>query len=98
MPISVRLPAAIEEQISGFGARLGITKSAVIVRSIQEFLARHAQPTSLQIFEEAVRKAQLAESGHQKDAPRQAAELREHKLKIRAALRRKHNQRSAQSA
>ena len=54
MPISLRLPTEIEQQIVGFGARLGLTKSAVIVRSIEEFLAHHAQPSSLEIYEAAM--------------------------------------------
>ncbi len=49
MPISLRLPPDIETRIAGFGSRAGLTKSAVIVRSIEEFLARHAQPSSQRI-------------------------------------------------
>ncbi len=41
MPMSLRLPADIETQIASFAARTGLTKSAVIVRSIQSFLAQH---------------------------------------------------------
>lgn len=57
MPTSLRLPADIETRIAGFGSRTGLTKSAVIVRSIEEFLARHAEPSSLHIYEEAMRNA-----------------------------------------
>lgn len=49
IPISLRLPPDIETRIAGFGSRAGLTKSAVIVRSIEEFLARHAQPSSQRI-------------------------------------------------
>ena len=90
MPISLRLPEDLETQIAGFGERQGISKSAVLVRSIQEFLARHAQPTSLQIYEEAMREA----GGQPDDARRQALEQRPLELAVRKAIRRKHAKRS----
>jgi hypothetical protein len=90
MPISLRLPAEVESQIAGFSARQGVSKSALIVRSIQEFLARHAQPTSLEIYQDAMRQA---EQTH-KDAKRKAAEQRPHKALMREAIARKHAQRS----
>ena len=94
MPISLRLPADVETQIAGFAARLGLSKSAVIVRSIQEFLARHAQPSSLQIYEEAMRGTQDAPGRARSDEKCEAAEQRPHKLQARTAIRRKHAQRS----
>jgi hypothetical protein len=90
MPISLRLPADVETQIAGFSARQGVSKSAVIVRSIQEFLAKHAQPTSFEIYQEAMREAEDL----RKDAKREAAEQRPHKLQVREAIRRKHAERS----
>ena len=90
MPISLRLPEDLETQIAGFGARQGMSKSAVIVRSIHEFLAKHAQPSSLQIYEEAMREA---ENRHD-DAKREALEQRPLKLAVRKAIRRKHAERS----
>lgn len=90
MPISLRLPEDLETQIAGFGARRGISKSAVIVRSIHEFLAKHAQPTSLQVYEEAMRQAE----GQPEDAKREALEQRPLKLAARKAIRRKHAERS----
>lgn len=90
MPISLRLPADVETQIASFGARLGLSKSAVIVRSIQEFLAAHAHPTSLQIYEEAMRNAQTGK----RDTERETVEQRPHKLQVRTAIARKHAQRS----
>ena len=94
MPISLRLPADLETQIAGFSARLGLSKSAVIVRSIQEFLAKHAQPSSLQIYEEAMRGTLDAPGPAKSDENSGAAEQRPHKLQARAAIRRKHAQRS----
>ncbi len=93
MPISLRLPAEIEDQIAGFSARQGLSKSAVIVRSIHEFLARNAQPSSLQIYEEAMRAGK--DDNH--DATREAAERRPHKILLRDAIRQKHVERSARA-
>ncbi len=93
MPISLRLPADIEDQIAGFSARQGLSKSAVIVRSIHEFLARNAQPTSLQIYEEAMREG----GDESRDAKREAAEQRPHKILVRDAIRQKHAVRSARA-
>ena len=90
MPISLRLPEDLEKQIAGFGARQGMSKSAVIVRSIHEFLAKHALPSSLQIYEEVMREAE----GQRDDAEREALEQRPLKLAVRKAIRRKHAQRS----
>ena len=94
MPISLRLPVEIESQIAGFGARLGLTKSAVIVRSIEEFLAHHAQPSSLEIYEAAMRAASPESVPAAVVDANGSRELRAHKLKVRAAIARKHAERS----
>lgn len=94
MPISLRLSPEVEAQIAGYGARAGLSKSAVIVRSIQEFLQRHAQPSSQQIYEAAMQAAQSSPDCPGVDAQREALELRAHKLQVRQALRTKHAQRS----
>ena len=57
MPISLRLSAEIKSEIAGFSARQGVSKSAVIVCTIQEFLARNAQPTSFQVYQEVMAEA-----------------------------------------
>jgi hypothetical protein len=99
MPISLRLPAAIETQIAGFSARQGVSKSAVIVRSIEEFLAKNAQPSSFEIYEQAMRDSALpVTAGQPSDAERASAEQRPVKLQIRTALRRKHAARSARAS
>ena len=98
MPISLRLPADIETRIAGFGARQGMSKSAVIVRSIQEFLARHGQPSSFQVYEGVMRDGDAAGLRTRKsDARREAAEPRPLKLASRAAIRRKLAARSARA-
>ena len=97
MPISLRLPIEIESQIAGFGARLGLTKSAVIVRSIEEFLAHHAQPSSLEIYEAAMQASAANSLQGDAVAVRNANEARPHKLKVRAVIARKHAERSRQA-
>ena len=94
MPISLRLPVEIESQIAGFGARLGLTKSAVIVRSIEEFLAHHAQPSSFEIYEAAMLASATGLAPGDAVEMGGANELRPHKLNVRAAIARKHAERS----
>ena len=94
MPISLRLPTEIEHQIAGFGARLGLTKSAVIVRSIEEFLAHHAQPSSLEIYEAAMQASAANSLQGDAVAVHSANDARPHKLKVRAVIARKHAERS----
>lgn len=89
MPISLRLPVDIENQISGFSARAGLSKSAVILRSIREFLARQTAPTSLQIYQAAMQ-ATLSEEAMDADA-------RPHKHQTRGAIQKKHAERSARA-
>jgi predicted DNA-binding protein len=94
MPISIRLPADIETRLAGFGSRTGLSKSAVIVRSIQEFLARNAAPSSLQIYEEAMQASKLQRSDPKTGLASEASAQRTGKLAMRQALRKKHNERS----
>ena len=98
MPISLRLPPDIETQIVGFGSRAGLTKSAVIVRSIEEFLARHAQPSSQQIYEEAMRLAVIQRGDAKFDAAVASPGQRPLKLQVRKAIRDKHAARSELAA
>lgn len=94
MPISIRLPADIEAQIASFSARQGVSKSALIVRSIKEFLAQHAQPGAYQIYLDEMQKAQGAASS---DATAKTPEQRGTKLTARAAMVRKHAERSTRA-
>lgn len=94
MPISLRLPADIETRLAGFGSRNGLSKSAVIVRSIQEFLARNATPSSFQIYEEVMGASNNQRSDVKPDLAREASEQRPTKLAARQALRNKHAERS----
>lgn len=98
MPISLRLPVDTETMIADYGARHGLSKTAVIVRSIQEFLATHAEPSSLQIYEGAMRESAVAASASARsNAAREDAEKRSRKLAVREAIRRKHALRSARA-
>ena len=94
MPISLRIPTEIEDQIAGFSARQGLSKSAVIVRSIHEFLARSAQRSSFQISEKVMRDG-VDESN---DAKREATGQRPHKILVRDAIRQKHVTRSERAS
>ena len=98
MPISLRLPVNLETQIAGFGLRAGMSKTAVVVRSIQEFLARNAQPTSRQIYDDAMREAQQGPVRADGGRKSEAAEPRAHKREFRAAIRVKQARRSEPSA
>ena len=92
MPISLRLPAEVDSQIASYSARLGLSKSAMIVRSIEEFLAKNAQPSAYQLYLDAM------ESVH--STPAQSAKDKapvDHKLAIQKALQRKHQDRSVRA-
>lgn len=92
MPISLRLPLKVEQQIAEYGVRQGLTKSAVIVRSIETFLAAHAQPNAYQLYLDAMQEAQSA--SHRQ---REAGETRPRKLAIQKAMQKKHAERSARA-
>lgn len=95
MPTSLRLPVEIETRIAGFGSRMGLTKSAVIVRSIEEFLARHAGPSSLHIYEEAMRNASSQRDS--RDDSQGSNPGDNGKQAVLRAIRSKHAQRSARA-
>lgn len=95
--ISLRLPTEIEGQIAGYSARQGMSKSAVIVRSIHEFLARKAQPSPFRIYEEVIREGAVKSGVAMSDAKREVAEQRPHKISAGDAIRQKHAERSARA-
>jgi hypothetical protein len=85
MRTSVHLPSKLESQVADYCNRHGVSKSDIVLRSIQEFLLRHAQPSSLEIYNEVMRD----DPDPERDGKREAAEQRPHKLEIRSAFRRK---------
>ena len=89
MPISLRLPTDIEDQITGLGARQGLSKSAVIAGSIHEFLARNAQPSSFQIYEDEMHGGTNKSGDAASDAKCVTAEQRPYKILVRDAIRQK---------
>ena len=96
MPISIRLPADVEARIARFAARQGVSKSAILVRSIREFLDRHAQRLSFEIYQGVMRDCAREEAGRMRtDARREATKQRPLKLASREAIHRKHAARSA---
>ena len=97
MPLSLRLPADIESDIAAFSARHKTSKSAVIVRSIREFLAAHAQPSSQQIYtEEMQAAAKRANPAGIASAAR--IEKRPHKILFAQLMREKHARRTGQAS
>ena len=104
VPLSLRLPAPLESQIVDYALRAGVNKTTVIVKSVQEFLARNAQPSAFKLYEDVMRSAapsstELATDQHlaphlAPDLAHGAKEQRPHKLQVREAMRGKHAQRS----
>ena len=92
MPISLRIPIDVEMQIADYSTRRGISKSAVIVRSIEEFLTRHAQPSAYQIYLDVMKAADKVPVEQTR-----TEEQRAHKLAVQKALRRKNAERSARA-
>ncbi len=93
MPLSLRLPSEIESQIEAFSERHGLSKSAVVLRSIREFLAAHARPRAYDIYHaemEAAARLPESEVGDR-------VETRPHKLRFQEAVRRKHAERTGQA-
>jgi predicted DNA-binding protein len=93
MPISLRLPENIEQQIAGYCAREGRSKSAVIVQSIQEFLAKNVEPSSLEIYEAAML-GTLTPKGVSSITEQEHRPL---KLELRSAIQRKQLARSSRA-
>ena len=93
MPISLRLPTNVESQIASYSARLGLSKSAVFVRSIEEFLAKNAQPSAYQLYLDAMASTQTTAIPSV-----EGKALGGHKLAAQKALQRKHKERSGRAA
>lgn len=91
MSLSLRLPTALESDIFAYSARTGLSKSAVIVRSIEAFLRSNAQPSAFDLYEEAMRGI-----GSSSNTPA-LKDARPHKQAIATAVRRKHAERSARA-
>ena len=91
-------PQTLKPGLQGLARAPGLSKSAVIVRSIQEFLARNATPSSFQIYEEAMGDAKNARGDIKTDLAREASEQRPTKLATRQVLRNKHAERSQRAA
>jgi predicted transcriptional regulator len=88
MPISLRLPNDMEAQLAGLSLRQKTSKSALIVRSITEFLQRHNAPTSQEIYDQALRSA-----GGTRVSTQREPEERTRKLAVRDAVLHKAAQR-----
>ena len=93
MPVSLRLPPDIESKISEYAARQGLTKSAVILRSVREFLSRNAMPSAYQIYQDVMERSAASPL-----PDRTAQESRPHKIAFRQAMQIKHAGRSARAS
>lgn len=51
MPISIRLKPQLEQRVAEYSVRKGISKSAVIARSLEDYLDRHAGPMLYELYE-----------------------------------------------
>ena len=91
MPVSLRLPADLEAQLAEFGARHNTTKSAVIVRSVRDFLALHAAPSMQDLYAQAMDAAER--TAPTSDTAR--TETRPHKLAFRERMQQKRAVRTA---
>jgi hypothetical protein len=100
MPLSLRLPPPVEAQLLEHAVRSGMSKTAIVLKSVQEFLARNAQPSAHEIYEEVMRKYPARDDAEEQayNTARDALETRPHKIKARDAARAKHAQRSARAA
>lgn len=77
MPVSLRLPAGVEEELATYAARKGVSKSSVIVQSLQAYLAAHAQPSAHALYEEAMGRLPATEKARDDPRARKHA-FREH--------------------
>ena len=83
----------MKNQIYTKASRMGLSKSAIIVRSIEEFLAKNAQPSAYQLYLDAMASSQKTVTP---SVEKKAVDG--HKLAVRKALQRKHKERSARAA
>jgi predicted DNA-binding protein len=91
MALSLRLPSPLESEILAYSTRTGLSKSAVIVHSIEAFLRSNTQPSAFDLYEEAMRN--VSGATQTPTAPDQ----RPHKQAIADAIQRKHDERSARA-
>lgn len=91
MALSLRLPSPLESEILAYSTRTGLSKSAVIVRSIEAFLRSNAQPSAFDLYEDAMH------SVHRAAYEPASQDARLHKQDIAQAIQRKHTERSARA-
>jgi hypothetical protein len=92
MPLSLRLPGFLESELAQYSARAGISKSAAIVRSIEEFMARHAQPNAHALYLQTMPAGEALS-----DTKAKPADPRPRKRAFRAAMQAKQEARIGRS-
>ena len=98
MPLSLRLPQSVEDELSEMSVRLGVTKTAVVMQSIREFLKLHARPSAQQIYSEIMAELdhrekltkQLPTSDVNRKLERTSKVPRPHKVRVREAIAKAH--------
>jgi len=51
MPLSIRLKPHLEQRVAQYAVQKGVSKSAVITRSVEEYLDRNTGPTLYEMYE-----------------------------------------------
>jgi hypothetical protein len=92
MPISLRLPLALETELIGLSARAGVSKSALIVRSIEEFMARYGAPSAHELYLQTLPQSSVSASNE-----KLSMDSRAHKQAFRLAMQNKREQRRLRS-
>jgi hypothetical protein len=99
MALSLRLPSDIEQMIVAYSASEGISKSAVIMKSIRDFFERQKpQPTAYDIYLQVMAESKAEQAKNCKEDWYQIdKETRPHKIAIHKAMQAKHARRQAAS-
>ena len=51
MPLSIRLKPQLEQRVAEYAVRKGVSKSALIARSLEEYLDRNSGPSLFDLYE-----------------------------------------------
>jgi Ribbon-helix-helix domain len=95
MPISLRLDDALGDQLDRASAALGIPKSALIRRGIEEVLRTVSAPSAHALY---VQTLPTSVEGRGAGASRSSNEARAHKLAFRQAMAKKQTDRKTRAS
>jgi hypothetical protein len=97
MPISLRLPLNLETEVAERCEREGVSKTALVVRSIEDYLQRTRAPSAFELFEQAMSAADVALAQRDAELARVRA-ARPHKRAVVAAIQAKRASRAGRAA